>query len=95
MSNCSRIHAIDEIAKQNVPESISDSNGAILNQFGEDVFNTEAMRRYLSPPTAEKLRATIDQDAPLDASIAESVAHAMKEWALARGASHFTHWFQP
>ncbi|MDO5581601.1 MAG: glutamine synthetase III [Planctomycetia bacterium] len=95
MSNCNRIHAIDEIAKQNVPESANDSEESILNRYGEDVFNTEAMRRYLSPPTAEKLRATIDQDAPLDASIAESVAHAMKEWALARGATHFTHWFQP
>lgn len=94
MSNSNRIHAIDTVARENMPEVTTPSE-ITLNEYGEDVFNMSAMRRYLSPPTAEKLRATIDQDAPLDATIAESVAHAMKEWAMERGATHFTHWFQP
>ncbi len=94
MSNSNRIHAIDTVARENSPE-LEITSSISLNDYGADVFNMSAMRRYLSPPTADKLRATIDQDAPLDATIAESVAHAMKEWAMERGATHFTHWFQP
>ena len=68
---------------------------ANIDYFGEDVFNAQAMRNYLSKETCKKLLATIDEGAPLDANIAGEVAHAMKRWALDRGATHFTHWFQP
>ena len=63
--------------------------------YGEDVFNAEAMRSYLPKDICEKLLATIDEGAPLDPNIAGDVAHAMKKWAMDRGATHFTHWFQP
>ena len=66
-----------------------------VDYFGEDVFNAQAMRNYLPKESCEKLLATIDEGVPLDASIASEVAHAMKKWALDRGATHFTHWFQP
>ncbi|MDD4539508.1 MAG: glutamine synthetase III [Lentisphaeria bacterium] len=71
------------------------AQAASVSYYAEDVFNTESMREYLPKATAEKLIATISGGAVLDPSIAGDVAHAMKEWALARGATHYTHWFQP
>ena len=63
--------------------------------FGADTFGIEAMRQMLARPVFEKLLATIQGGARLDGKIADEVAHGMKEWAVARGATHFTHWFQP
>ncbi|MGN0886221.1 MAG: glutamine synthetase III [Candidatus Spyradenecus sp.] len=63
--------------------------------YGADVFNESVMREYLAKDTVENLLHTINDHAPLDPSIANDVAHAMKQWAMARGATHFTHWFQP
>jgi glutamine synthetase len=71
------------------------AQAASISYYAEDVFNAESMREYLPKATAEKLIATISGGAALDPSIAGDVAHAMKEWALARGATHYTHWFQP
>ena len=68
---------------------------ASLDFYGEDVFNADAMRAYPPKEICKKLFATIDDGAPLDPSIAGEVAHAMKKWAIDRGATHFTHWFQP
>ena len=63
--------------------------------FGELTFNKARMREKLSKKVYEKLIASIEHEEPLDHSIAEDVAHAMKEWAIENGATHFTHWFQP
>ncbi len=63
--------------------------------FGEDVFGEEAIRTYLGKETAKALQATIREGEPLDPSIAGEVAHAMKRWAMDRGATHYTHWFLP
>src|SRR5574344_2564558 len=63
--------------------------------FGELVFNKNVMREKLPHSTFERLSDTIFNGKPLDSSIAEEVAHAMKEWAISKGATHFTHWFQP
>lgn len=63
--------------------------------YGEDVFNEKAMREYLAKDTVEALLHTMNDRAPLDPSIANEVAHALKQWAMMRGATHFTHWFQP
>lgn len=63
--------------------------------FGELTFNQSVMREKLSHNTYERLQATIHSGNSLDESIAEAVAHAMKEWAIGEGATHFTHWFQP
>ena len=66
-----------------------------LKTYGEDVFSEKAIRMYLSKPVAAKLLATMRESKPLDPSIADAVAQGMKEWALKKGATHFTHWFQP
>ena len=66
-----------------------------LKTYGEDVFSEREIREYLPKAVAAKLVATMREGKPLDPSIADAVAHGMKEWALAKGATHFTHWFQP
>ena len=63
--------------------------------FGKNVFNEAVMRERLPKSVFKKLKKTIEDGAELDPSIADVVAHAMKEWAIERGATHYTHWFQP
>ncbi|HJV65119.1 MAG TPA: glutamine synthetase III [Geomonas sp.] len=63
--------------------------------FGQNVFNQAVMRERLPKNVFKNLKKTIDEGLPLDPSIADVVATAMKEWAIERGATHFTHWFQP
>jgi glutamine synthetase len=67
----------------------------IHNYYGELVFTKKVMEQKLSKNIYKKLVAAIDNVEPLDQSIAGEVAHAMKEWALENGTTHFTHWFQP
>ena len=66
-----------------------------LETYGEDVFSEKAIRRHLPKDVAAKLIATMRDGKPLDPTIADAVAEGMKKWALERGATHFTHWFQP
>ena len=66
-----------------------------LKTYGEDVFSEKAIRAHLSKATAAKLLATMREGKPLDPTIADAVAEGMKNWALEKGATHFTHWFQP
>ncbi len=63
--------------------------------FGRNVFNEGVMRERLPRSVFKKMKQTIEDGAELDPSIANVVAHAMKEWAIERGATHYTHWFQP
>ncbi|MDR3256366.1 MAG: glutamine synthetase III [Endomicrobium sp.] len=68
---------------------------SIHDYYGELVFTKKVMEQKLSKNIYKKLIAAIDNLEPLDQTIAGEVAHAMKEWALENGATHFTHWFQP
>ena len=63
--------------------------------FGANVFNDAVMRERLPKSVYKKLRKTIVEGTELEPGIADSVAQAMKEWAIERGATHYTHWFQP
>ena len=63
--------------------------------FGSMVFNDSVMKERLPRDVYKALRKTIDQGTPLDPAIANVVAAAMKDWAVSKGATHFTHWFQP
>ena len=67
--------------------------GAVV--FGANVFGPGAQRARLPKDAFRKLQDTIDRGVALDPDLADSVAAAMKDWALERGATHFTHWFQP
>src|SRR6516165_7385439 len=63
--------------------------------FGANVFNEEVQRQRLPKPVYKALQKTIKQGAALDPAIADNVATAMKDWAMEKGATHFTHMFQP
>ena len=67
----------------------------IPEKFGSNVFNDVVMRSTLPKEVYKSLRKTIDNGERIDMSIADSVANAMKDWATSKGATHYTHWFQP
>ena len=71
------------------------SSQVITDIFGESVFSLKRMREYLSAKAYQSLAATICEGHPFDVGIADEVADAMKTWALAQGATHYSHWFQP
>ncbi len=98
MSSESRRQAIRDISEIPVTEESTrdlDIEKDVVGNFGEDVFNLASMREYLSSEVFEKLWKTIRSRAPLDPEIADDVASAMKMWAIGKGATHYTHWFQP
>lgn len=76
-------------------ERPSDLAEEFVHSYGEDVFNLQTMQKVLPKPVYRKLLATLKEGMVLDSAIADDVANAMKQWALRRGATHFTHWFQP
>jgi glutamine synthetase len=63
--------------------------------FGSNVFNDKAMKQRLPKETYKALKETIEKDMPLRPDVANVVANAMKDWAIEKGATHYTHWFQP
>ena len=63
--------------------------------FASDVLTLDQLKTRLSKPAYKSLQATVERGAQLDASIADTVALAMKTWAMEQGATHYTHWFQP
>ena len=96
MDVSNRNRAIDSISQRVLQFStMPETESCPTDYYGEDVFNESAIRKYLARGTAEKLLATIQDGAKLDPNVAGDVAHAMKDWAISRGATHFTHWFQP
>jgi glutamine synthetase len=72
-----------------------DLTEAANQQFGQNVFSLSEQRKRLPKHVYAQLRATLARGDELDTSLADMVAQAMKEWALERGATHYTHWFQP
>ena len=67
----------------------------VTETFGSLVFDDRVMKANLSAKVYQSLKKTIDEGTELDLSVANAVAFAMKDWAVANGATHFTHWFQP
>ena len=70
-------------------------DGKISEVFGENVFHTEIMREYLPSEAYKSMIESIQNGTRLDRRIADQVASAMKDWAVTKGATHYTHWFQP
>jgi glutamine synthetase len=73
----------------------ADLTQASNNVFGELVFSIDVQRQLLPKDVFKKLQRTLEEGLPLDPTLADAVAQAMKEWALEAGATHYTHWFQP
>ena len=94
MSNYNRAKTVNDVAKYrgSAPMPCAAVN---IDDFGEDVFTAAVMRQYLAAEVVDALVETINFGRPLDPALAGDIAGAMKEWAMARGATHFTHWFQP
>ncbi len=67
----------------------------VSKYFGCMVFDDRVMKARLSAKVYQSLRKTIDEGVKLDSSVADAVAEAMKDWAVSKGATHYTHWFQP
>ena len=94
-----------EPASRTSPRRNGRANGAALGApdltepgsypFGENVFNLAVQKERLPKDVFKQLQATLDRGEALDPSLADAVAKEMREWAMERGATHFTHWFQP
>ncbi|MDQ1741422.1 MAG: glutamine synthetase [Pseudonocardiales bacterium] len=101
----SRLARMPRTRTQNVTAAQWSPNGGALgapdltlpvNQvFGANVFSPAVQRQRLPAAAFKRLQETLDQGLPLDAELADAVAAAMKEWAMEKGATHYTHWFQP
>jgi glutamine synthetase len=76
-------------------KSVFQPNGHITDVYGQLAFTDEAQRARLPKSIHKALKRTITHGVPLDPSLADAVAAALKDWALEHGATHFTHWFQP
>ena len=73
----------------------SQKESNVTQIFGSNVFNDRTMKEWLPKDTYKALRETIVKGAPLSLEVANIVANAMKDWAIEKGATHYTHWFQP
>ena len=95
MSTTLRKQAIASIASKPAPAKGPGRDKSISDIYGEDVFNLKTMKDYLPKGVYKQLLSTIKKGTTLDGKIADEVASAMKDWAIKKGASHYTHWFQP
>ncbi|ERP31113.1 glutamine synthetase III [Chitinivibrio alkaliphilus] len=91
-----RSEAVRAISAEKPGDTCVSSGGfSLTDEYGTDVFNLRTMKKVLSKEVVRSLTRTIREGAPLDPAITDEVATAMKNWAVGRGATHFTHWFQP
>ncbi len=74
---------------------MTDAETALNALYGCDTFGIKTMEKFLSKSAFKKMMLTVQKGGKLDISIADEVAQAMKVWALSKGATHYTHWFQP
>ncbi len=88
-----RFHAIKESLAYK--PNIFNEKAKRSQLFGENVFNETTMRQYLTKDAFEGVMSAISHGKKIDRSIADQVASSMKDWALSKGATHYTHWFQP
>ncbi|MFT2007561.1 glutamine synthetase III [Pontibacter sp. 13R65] len=89
-----RFKALELVSQRTVTE-VSSTSQKISDYYGENVFGLDAMRSTLSSDYFKKLRRAIDAGEKVDRNLADTVAAAMKAWAVDKGATHYTHWFQP
>jgi glutamine synthetase len=96
MSESTRFNAVRAVTNWSLADrksKIKDSD--VCEIFGSNVFSDEVLRARLPEPVYKSLQKTIKKGEPLDPNVADVVATAMKEWAIEKGATHYTHWFQP
>lgn len=89
-----RIKALEQ-ANQHKPGEVKLPSHIISDFFGENVFGNGALRSTMSSENYKRLQRTIEAGERVDRELADAVAAAMKTWAISKGATHYTHWFQP
>jgi glutamine synthetase len=95
MSNA-RMRALEKAGSAEVPvQSVNYSETYATEIYGSSVFGDEQQAKYLPKPIYKALRKTIDQGHVLDKELSDHIAKGMKQWAIEKGATHYTHWFTP
>ncbi|MEZ4799347.1 MAG: glutamine synthetase III [Flavobacteriales bacterium] len=89
-----RFQALSELTYRQ-PEEVKSAGKRVSDYFGDNVFAYFKMREYLTDDAYDKLMDCIERGARIDRQTADHVAAAMKEWSIQKGATHYTHWFQP
>ncbi|WP_299699805.1 glutamine synthetase III [uncultured Pontibacter sp.] len=84
-----------ELVSQRKPAEVTPPTHKISEYFGENVFGFSALRATMSSENFKRLCSTIEAGEKVDRNLADAVAAAMKTWAMSKGATHYTHWFQP
>ncbi len=88
-----RFNALQETLNRNPVKVVQSEKRSTL--FGQNVFNKHAMQQYLTRSAYESVMNAIEHGTKIDRKIADQVAVSMKDWAMSKGATHYTHWFQP
>ena len=89
-----RLKALEQTMNRE-PKEVKTSSHRISDYFGENSFNQKAMRQFLSEGAYKSVNDAINFGSTLDRKVADLVASGMKSWAMSKGATHYTHWFQP
>ncbi|HEY0668086.1 MAG TPA: glutamine synthetase III [Sphingobacteriaceae bacterium] len=89
-----RFQALNAVLTRTIPEVKQPAN-KLSDFYATNVFDKKKMKDYLSKEAFESINSSINMGTPMDRDIAEQVAAAMKSWAMSKGATHYTHWFQP
>ena len=90
-----RFDAVNAVLDRQIDSSSHLPEGKVTDYFGSNVFDLDKMKDFLSDDVYDDVEIAIKTGKKIDRSIADHVAAAMKAWAMGRGASHYTHWFQP
>ncbi|MDX1350197.1 MAG: glutamine synthetase III [Putridiphycobacter sp.] len=89
-----RFNALDDVLHR-TPKHMDTSNRRVSEYFGENTFHINVMREYLPEVAYKMVKSAIENGTKVTREIADQVASAMKDWAITKGATHYTHWFQP
>ncbi len=89
-----RFQALQDV-NDRAPFEVEPPSDRISDYFGQNVFGSSAMREHLPEQTFKSVKKAMEEGHRIDRSIADQVASSMKEWAIDKGATHYTHWFQP
>ncbi len=91
---------MDTIRKKNIEKLASPAElplfkKSLSSDFGENVFNNRQLQRYISDHAFKQMQLSIEKGTPMGTALADQIASAMKAWAINKGATHYSHWFQP
>src|SRR5476651_1247515 len=92
--NSFRFKALEAVLTRTIPE-VKVPSSKISDFFGANVFDNKKLKEYLSNEAYQSIMNSIDDGSPIARETAEQIASAMKSWSIGKGATHYTHWFQP